>query len=157
MANKQQGKAQQVKNFLDEIRKLKSFFPNDPEMIDLINRSCEALVNYFNIVVKTMYTISTTSPSNFFSQQDYVAEVQRLDLSRKLSHDSAISSLNILNRIAESVGMEKISGDLDTSDRNAVGDFIGIFVMQIYEGRNIQSFANEIPTKTYDPTIFEKK
>lgn len=154
MANKQ-GKPSQVKNFLEVIRKLKSFFLNDPEMIDLINKSCEALVHYFNIVVKMMLIMSTTSPSNFLSREDYIDKVKNLDLSRKLSHDSAISSLNILNRIAESVGMEKISGDLDTSDRNAVGDFIGIFVMQIYEGRNIQDFSKEIPTTTYKEDIFK--
>ena len=65
--------------------------------------------------------------------EDLRLELESLDRKRHNAHESAIGSLNALNRLCGMMKLGKFA-DIDTTNRYNVADFIGEFVNEFYTG-----------------------
>ena len=76
-------------------------------------------------------------------------EIERLDRARRSSHDAAISSARMLNRMCEAFGTEAFCPD--TEDRYVIADFCGVITITFFcEGIHSDG-------KTIDDIIFQLK
>lgn len=143
-------------NFLEYLRELCDRYSHDKEAVDFINSCYSSIISYHNVVLKTRYNIENSVIKFRLSGEAYREFVKEQDLTRKLSHDSAIGSINIINRLAAKEGMPPISGNVNMEDRVSVGDFIGVMVTQIYEEReNALNKDEKALYKQYDENLLK--
>lgn len=99
------------------------------EALDFISDRIGAFVKYANVVIQQQ--IMQPVWAKRYEGQEYRDKVKEHDTKRKIAHDYAISSIDVLNRISKGMGIGKFA-DVDTSDRHAVAAFIGNFMNEIY-------------------------
>ena len=93
----------------------------DKEDLDIIQDSIDSFPKYIDSIVK-MEVGATIAKHRCNTQDEFVAEIQRLDRNRQVCHNSAIVSTKILNRLCNLYNIEKIyKGDVE--DRYEVADF----------------------------------
>lgn len=91
------------------------------EDLEIIQDSIDSFPAYINTIVK-METGIKIARFRCNSQEEFIEEVQRLDRNRHFSHNAAIVSVKILNRLCNSYGVEEIyQGDIE--DRQEVATF----------------------------------
>lgn len=107
----------------------KQYFDTKEEGLDFITDRLESFTSYVNVVVRREIMIPAWRAK--FDGQELREKIQKIDSDRKICHDSATDSINILNRLCSNLGLEPFAG-VDTSNRRAVADFAGMWVGQMY-------------------------
>lgn len=107
----------------------KLFDGDKEDAMDFLGERLEAFPKYANVVVREQIMLPIWR--NRFEGQDLRDKIMDIDKSRKIAHDNAISSVNILNRTCRALDLPPFV-DIDTSDRYAVADFVGEYVSQVY-------------------------
>lgn len=119
-------------NYLSKVSKLFEAMGGDEmlcqgakEQFSFFPKYVNAVIDY--IIQNEMIKCSSAS----FDQRRH--EIEAIDVARKLAHDAAISAITTLNRWCDMFGIERLA-DVDTTDRYAVADFVGDFVLELYKG-----------------------
>lgn len=96
----------------------------------------ERSMSCFPAYVTSVFNMETLMPTLRFrlEPEDYREKVMELDRSRKRFHDSAIDAINGINRMCDKCGVEPFFAG-DTSDRNAVAEFCGEVVEDVFKKR----------------------
>ena len=104
--------------------------------LDICLSYLERSMSSFPAYVTSVFNMETLMPTLRFRLEpaDYREKVMELDMNRKRFHDSAIDAINGINRLCEKCGVELLFAG-DTSDRNAVAEFCGSIVQEIFEKR----------------------
>lgn len=119
-------------NYLNKIKALFSALHGDEIMLNAMVQQLDYFTKYVNSVVD--YVIKGEMLRESGASFDQLrAGLERLDVSRKLCHDGAISAVNMINRTCNMYDVEVLT-DVDTTDRHAVADFVGNFILEIYKG-----------------------
>lgn len=105
------------------------FGGNKDKALEFLGSRLESFPDYANVVIREQ--VMTPIWRAKFDGQEFRDHVQDLDRQRRSAHDSAIMSVNILNRMSQSMGLEPFA-DIDTNDRYAVADFVGQYVNELY-------------------------
>ena len=105
---------------------------NRDMMFNLVKQGFDSFIGYVNAVYE-METSISLARFRCDDVRDYQDAVTRLDSSRRVAHDGAITSVNIINRMCDMVGVEHVYDG--TQERNEIGDFCGHFVNEYFEGR----------------------
>lgn len=111
------------------------FFDSDKdEAFNLLGRCLRSFPQYANAVINEQ--ITTPIIHSRYDGEELRNRIAELDTVRRNAHESAIGSLNILNRISAKHGLEPFAA-IDTKDRHAVAEFVGQYVNELYnEGIN---------------------
>ena len=130
MANK--GYIEKEKDMLQKMHDTdwEVFDGDKDDALEFMSRQLMTFPDYVNCVIKEQVLMPIYSYK--YEGQDYRDAVQSLDRGRRISHDAAISSVNILNRFSERLGLGKFA-DVDTSNRYAVADFCGAFTLETFD------------------------
>lgn len=98
-------------------------------------------VSYADIVIRQQ--METPMHGLTDEREDYVNFVEGIDSRRTSIHDTAIGSVNILNRLCAKNGLPPFA-DIDTTNRVKVADFIGEFMDETYHlGAGSAAFAKK--------------
>lgn len=119
------------------------------DAMDFLEDRLEAFPKYANVVIRQQIMMPLWRMR--FEGQDLQDKIMDIDKSRRIAHDNAISSVNILNRISRTLDLEPFA-DIDTTDRYVVADFIGQYISDIYNkgiGKNFDD-ATLNRTEEYD-------
>lgn len=139
------------------IQKLKEtnydMFDGDSDAaLDFVGDKLEKFPNYANIVIRQQIMLPIWKVR--YEGEEFRDKVKDIDVSRRYAHESAISSVTILNRFSKKLGLEPFA-DIDTTDRYAVADFIGQYIGEVYNqgiGKNIDDVTLGKTTE-YDSKI----
>ena len=103
---------------------------DNKEMLDMIFGALKGFEEYHNKIVEMELKLQLYS-SGTLDREDYQNMVMELDKRRTMSHDSVLTGINVLNRIAEKQGIEPIYSGTVSKERpyrrevaNAVLDYI---------------------------------
>ncbi len=106
------------------------FDGNPNEALDFISSALQRFPDYANIVIREQQLVplwqATCEPEVLKDR------VMGIDRDRRMKHNCAIDAFNQLNRLSEAMGLDKFC-DIDTSDRYAVADAVGMYVSQVYD------------------------
>lgn len=107
----------------------KMFDGDSADAMDFLERNLTSFPDYANVVIREqiMHPIWRVR----YDGQELRDRIQDLDHTRRIKHDAAIASVNVLNRFSKNLGLEPFA-DIDTSDRHAVAAFIGSYVNEMY-------------------------
>ena len=94
-----------------------SFDHDKDDALDFLASQLKAFPDYVNIVVNEQIMMPIYQAK--YEGQEYRDAVMDIDKSRRIAHDSAISSVNILNRACDRHGVS-LFADIDTSDRHSL-------------------------------------
>lgn len=117
-------------NYLNKLCALFQSMKNDDFMIEGAILQLENFPKYIQYVLDYVIKGEVVEETNASFEQ-VREEKELLDRRRKQQHDSAIYALNAINRLCDAYEVKRIA-DIDTTDRNAVANFVGNFVMEIY-------------------------
>ncbi len=106
-------------------------FDSKDEGLEFVGKMMEAFPEYVNTVVTYQTQIPIVRMR--YEGEDLMERIMAIDRQRHNAHESAISSVNILNRVCEKMGLEPFTA-VDTTNRTAVADFVGQFVNETYNG-----------------------
>lgn len=127
------------------------------ELYTFVVDTTNKYVQYVNSVIIMELEMALYQGIRFDDPEKYKDKIIKLDTNRKQSHDIAISSCNQLNRLCETVNVDKIC-DFDTSDRYKVADFIGNFINEMYnEGIKKRNITLDDVTHNKDKLYKELK
>lgn len=132
-------------------------FDGDKEdALDFIGDQFDAFTNYANIVIRE--SVMTPIWRDRYEGQDLRDKIQDIDRSRKIAHDSAISGINILNRLSNNMGLPPFA-EIDTKDRHQVANFVGQYINEVYNKGIGNTFDDATYNKTqeYDATKTAKR
>ena len=119
-------------NYKSKIYSLVQAMEGDKIMLDAVEMQVNYFTGYVNSVID--YVIKGEIVRHSGASYDQVrAELEKLDVNRKIAHDGAISAVTTINRLCDMYGVEHLP-DVDTSDRYAVANFVGNFVLEVYKG-----------------------
>lgn len=99
------------------------------EALDFLAGHLNRFTDYANVVIRSQYMGPLWRAT--LSTEDYISRTENLDKERRMKHNCAIDSVNILNRMSKNFGLPPFA-DIDTEERNEVADFCGAFVNQVY-------------------------
>lgn len=117
------------------------------EALDFVGSHLEKFPNYVNIVIREQ--IMTPIWKQRFDGEILRNHIQDIDQQRKIAHDSAISSINILNRLSKNLGLEPFA-DIDTTDRHTVANFVGQYVNELYNNGIGNTMDDAVLNKTME-------
>lgn len=119
-------------NYKSKIYSLIQAMEGDKIMLDAVEMQVNYFTGYVNAVID--YVIKGEIVRHSGASFDQVrAELEKLDVNRKIAHDGAISAVTTINRLCNMYSVEYLT-DVNTSDRHAVADFVGNFVLELYKG-----------------------
>lgn len=118
-----------------------AFHGDKDKALNFMSRRLEVFPEYMNIVVRmeTMQPIWRAQ----FDGPEYRERVQSIDTERKRTHDSAIASVNALNRLSDKLGLPPLSR-VDTEDRHAVTEMISEYVSEVYKAGTNKDYGHDI-------------
>ncbi len=99
------------------------------EALDFLSGHLNRFTDYVNTVIREQYMGPLWKAT--LSTENYLDRVQTLDKERRVKHNCAIDSVNILNRISKNFGLPPFA-DIDTEQRDEVANFCGAFTNQVY-------------------------
>lgn len=102
---------------------------------------------YANVIIREQVMMPIWR--NRCEPEEFRQNCMDIDRQRKHTHDAAIDSVNILNRMSKALGLEPYA-DVDTNDRYAVADFIGNFVNEVYNDGIKGGIDTAVKEKTAD-------
>ena len=100
------------------------------EAYDTLEHALESFVTYANTVIRM--TVMVPIWKNRFDGEDLRDRISSIDATRRANHETAISSIAMLNRLMKAHGLQPFA-EIDVTDRYQVADFVGAFVSEIYE------------------------
>lgn len=109
------------------------FFEGDvDDAYETLDHAFKSLIEYQNSVIHEC-VMQPIINFRYEGDPQAIQEARmKFDRTRRINHDAAIASVNMLNRICDKYGVEPIA-PIDTKDRYAVADFIGEFCAELYE------------------------
>lgn len=107
----------------------KQFGGDKDKALEFVGSRLQAFPDYANIVIREQVMIPIWRAR--FEGQEFRDHVQDMDRQRRSAHDSAIMSVNIMNRMCQNHGLEPFA-DINTQDRHAVAEFVGQYVNELY-------------------------
>lgn len=135
---KQLIKAMQQKNF-------QPFFEGDKnDAFDTLAKALDSFSTYKNSVIRM--TVMQPTIYAKYEGQDLRDKISNLDSNRRSAYESAITNINMLNRICDAYGTERFA-DIDTKNRYQVANFVGQYCAEIYEtGKSKNTETQNIKT-----------
>ena len=124
-------------------------FDDADEAFEYVEKRLMSFPRYVNIVTEEM--IKTEIWNRRYEGQVLRDKKMDIDGKRRILHNSAIDSINQLNRLSESLGLG-IFADVDTADRHAVAEYAGQIVNIVYN----EGIGNE-PGKAFDNAVMKSK
>lgn len=121
-----------TKNYMNKVQALFSAMHGDDAMLEAVAQQLDFFPRYVDAVIDYAVKGSMLKESCASFEQRR-AELERLDVSRRKAHDAAIAAVGVINRFCDAYHVEHLT-DVDTTDRNAVANFVGNFVLEIYMG-----------------------
>ena len=115
------------------------------EALDFVNDQLMTFPDYANVVIREQVMIPIWNHT--CEPEELRENVQSLDFTRRNTHECAISSINILNRVSNQLGLEPFS-DVDTEDRYAVADMVGQYVSEMYGDGTGKTFDDVVSGRT---------
>ena len=115
--------------------------------IGRLTRQLGAFPDYMNCVVRMeimqpIWRAQLDGP-------EYRERVQAIDTERHHCHESAITAVNMLNRMSSRLGLEPFS-EVDTNDRYAVADMVQEYMNEVYDaGQNRPQRQAEYSVKAH--------
>ncbi|MCM1295892.1 MAG: DUF3232 domain-containing protein [Muribaculaceae bacterium] len=106
-------------------------FDDMDEACGFISDRLDRFPAYVNSVVRMQTNMNIWTAQYLGEPEKFQYHVKQADTGRRLAHDSAIDSINQLNRLCEKHGLDKFM-DVDTSDRHACAEAIGDYVSAMY-------------------------
>lgn len=100
------------------------------EALDFLDSQLNSFPEYANTVIRQQQLMPIYQAR--YEGQDYRDAIQEMDTRRHNNHESAISSVNVLNRLSKNLGLEPFA-EVDTKDRVAVADFVGDYIGDVYK------------------------
>lgn len=114
--------------------KVTKAYTNDADALDLIQKAVVSMADYVREVCFFETRMSVLSDTKQYSGEELRSEKERIDQKRHDAHESAISGVKLLNRLAEMKGLDPIfCGDI--TNRYEIADFCGKCVAEIFEKR----------------------
>lgn len=141
-------------NFLDKERRIierlqqtkyEMFDGDKEEAFDFVSEQLEKFPQYTNIVIREQIMMPIWRFR--YDGEELRDKIQDIDQKRKIAHDSAIASVNILNRLSKNLGLEPFA-DIDTNDRHEVANFVGQYVNEVYN----KGIGNTFDDATHEKT-----
>ena len=132
------------------------FDGDQEEALSFLQEQFEAMPDYVNIVIREQIMIPLWQ--NRCEPDEYRENIQSIDRSRRIAHDNAINSMNIINRLSNNLGLEPFF-DVDTTDRHAVANMVGNYVCEIYNNAINKTFDDAALNRTqeYDSKTIAKR
>lgn len=103
-------------------------------LFDAVETGMRNFVDYVNCVYN-METKIAIARFRADGPGEYQEIVKRLDTARRNAHEAAIASINMIDRICDKYGVEKVYGG--SQERTDIGDFCGKIVNEYFEGRSV--------------------
>ena len=125
-----------------EKQNYKMFDGNKNEALDFIESTLTAFPTYANTVIREQ--IMTPIRRQRYEGQELRDKIQDIDEQRHWNHESAISSVNMLNRLSRNLGLE-LFANINTNDRHAVANMVGQYVNEVYN----KGIGNTFDEATY--------
>lgn len=99
---------------------------------DFLLETIEDKIMTFPRYVETVYSMEMLTPVIYarYEGVELRDKIMNLDESRRMAHEGAIAACNCLNRLCDSLGVEKFCPQTD--DRCVIADFVGQFVYMIF-------------------------
>ena len=122
-----------MKNLVNEVNTLLSALSNDPEwndMTDCVTDAFEDCAEYVKLVVRQESMIQNARFR--MDPPEFRAYVMNLDMTRRTMHDGLMSSINLVNRLANKVGLPPIAPNVDENRRETYFDFAKRVVDEYY-------------------------
>ena len=110
---------------------------DDKDTLDIILRVLKSFEEYHSRIVEMELMLQIYS-SGVLDREDYQNMVMELDKRRTMSHDSVLTGINVLNRIAEKQSIEQIySGTVckERPYRREVADAVLDYIQTIIDDR----------------------
>ena len=101
------------------------------EAVEYIENLFQSFVDYANVVISEQVHLPMWTALYGRDSEKYQFHVTKIDETRHFKHEAAIRSINQLNRLYASFGLKPFA-DINTEDRYIVADFVGDFVMEVY-------------------------
>ncbi len=132
------------------------FDGDQEEALSFLQDQFEAMPDYANVVIREQIMIPLWQSR--CEPDEYRENIQSIDRSRRIAHDNAINSMNIVNRLSSNLGLEPFF-DVDTNDRHAVADAVGSYVCEIYNGEIDKTFDDAALNRVqeYDSKTIAKR
>lgn len=132
------------------------FDGNASDAFDFVAAQLEKFPAYTNIVIREQ--IMQPIWYARFEGENLRDHIQSMDERRKMAHDGAIKSIDILNRLSKNLGLEPFA-DVDTKDRHAVAELVGQYVSEVYNNGINKSFDDMTyqKEKEYDTKVIPKR
>ena len=109
-------------------------YADDADALDLIQKSAVAMADYVREVCFFETKMSVLSNTKQYSGEELRSEKEQIDQSRHDAHESAISGVKLLNRLAETKGLDPaFCGDI--TNRYEIADFCEKCTAEIFEKR----------------------
>lgn len=124
-------------------------FDDAEEAFEYVEKRLMSFPRYVNIVTEEM--IKTEIWNRRYEGQELRDKKMDIDGKRRILHNSAIDSINRLNRLSESLGLG-VFADVDTEDRHAVAEYAGQVVNIVYN----EGIGNA-PGKSFDNAVMKSK
>lgn len=121
----------------------------------MIEVSLKNFVDYINSVI--MMVFGSEIIKERYAPDERRPYLEELDKKRHVCHEACISSLSLMNKLCLLYGVEQVAEDVNLKDRYDVADYIGQFIIEVYneEIRNsrngvCESIANSRAGKCYN-------
>ena len=125
------------------------------EAVEFLSSRFASFINYANIVIEQQYRTPLICAR--YEGEDLCYKIETMDAKRRIRHESAIASVNILNRLSGNLGLEPFA-DIDTKDRHKVADMVGDYIGELYRtGTKGFDGATYQKTNEYDASVIEKR
>lgn len=98
---------------------------------ETISDAIRNFTNYACCVLHMQRMIRIWVMTSHYEGQEFRDKVEALDRKRRIAHDAAIANLSMLNRICDTLNIEKF--EINLKDRYAVGNWIGMFCAELYQ------------------------
>ena len=110
---------------------------DNPELLNVINRCLESFEKYHSTIY-SMEVYTKLFNYNNTDKENYQDVVTRADRSRRALHNSLLTNVNILNRLAERQGVSKVYDGTVSEERpyrREVANAVLAFVEEIIKER----------------------
>ena len=110
---------------------------DDKDTLDIILRVLKSFEEYHSRIVEMELMLQIYS-SGVLDREDYQNMVMELDKRRTMSHDSVLTGINVLNRIAEKQSIEQIYSGTVSKERpyrREVADAVLDYIQTIIDDR----------------------
>lgn len=128
--------------YRNKLKELFNLYKNDLANLEYIDRALMVFVGYFNIVFNSQKEIELES-TNINNIYEYLSNIKKIENKRTKFHDLSIEYLEGINLMLKNKNLKAFT-DIDINNRVLVSDFIGKFVLEIYEDCEVSNLDEAI-------------